>query len=125
MIRHNRRVNLSYPQKRHQLLQQMAQLDTMEYGSLKAEYRPTQPRQAPEAHGPYFKHQVWQNGRNVSRRVPADQAPALAEAIANRQTFEKLASDYVGLTVEHTRQRGAKKNSRSKPRLKPKKPNRT
>jgi hypothetical protein len=41
--------------------------------------------------------------------VPTEQAPALVEAIANRQTFEKLASDYVGLTVEHTRQGTAKK----------------
>jgi hypothetical protein len=35
-------MNLNYPQKRHQLLQQMAHLDTMEYGSLKAEYRPAE-----------------------------------------------------------------------------------
>ena len=106
-------MNLNYPQKRHQLLQQMAQLDTMEYGSLKAEYRPTQPGGASEALGPYFKHQVWQQGRNLSRRVPAEQASALANAIDNRQTFEKLASDYIGLTVAHTRQGDAKKNGPS------------
>lgn len=87
----------------------MAQLDTMEYGSLKAEYRPTQPSPPAEAPGPYFKHQVWQNGRNVSCRVPAEQAPALAEAIANRQTLERPASDYVGFTVEHTRPREARR----------------
>lgn len=118
-------MNLNYPQKRYQLLQQMAQLDTMEYGSLKAEYRPSPPDQPAEALGPYFKHQVWQNGHNVSRRVAAEQAPALAEAIANRQSFEELASDYIGLTVEHTRERGAKKNSRSHPRHRSKKPSRT
>ena len=119
-------MNLNYPQKRHQLLQQMAQLDTMEYGSLKAEYRPlAPPSQSSETLGPYFKHQVWREGRNASRRVPAEQAPALAQAIANRQTFEKLASNFVGLTVEHTREGGAKKNSPSKPKLNPKRPNKT
>jgi len=118
-------MNLNYPQERHQLLQQMAQLDTMEYGSLKAEYRPAEPGQSAEPLGPYFKHQVWQEGRNLSRRVPAAQAPALGAAIANRQTFEKLASDYIGLTVEHTRQGDAKKNSKSKLRLKRKKPSKT
>jgi hypothetical protein len=115
-------MNLNYPQKRHHLLQQMAQLDTMEYGSLKAEYRPTDGGQSAQPLGPYFKHQVWHGGHNLSRRVPAEQAPALANAIANRQTFERLASDYIGLTVEHTRQGDAKKNSTSKLRLKRKKP---
>jgi hypothetical protein len=114
-------MNLNYPQKRHHLLQQMAQLDTMEYGSLKAEYRPTDGSQPAQPLGPYFKHQVWHGGHNLSRRVPAEQAPALANAIANRQTFERLASDYIGLTVEHTRQGDAKKNSTSKLRLKRKK----
>src|SRR6266852_5598549 len=109
-------MNLNYPQKRHQLLQQMAQLDTMEYGSLKAEYRPlAPPSQSSETLGPYFKHQVWREGRNASRRVPAEQAPALAQAIVNRQTFEKLASDFVGLTVEHTREGGAKKTPHPSP----------
>lgn len=118
-------MHLAYPQKRYQLLQQMAQIDTMEYGSLKAEFRATQPSQAAEGLGPYFKHQVWQDGRNVSRRVRAEQAPALAEAIANRQTFERLARDYIGLTVDHTRHQGAKKNSNLQPRLKSKKPSKT
>jgi hypothetical protein len=118
-------MHLTYPQKRHQLLQQMARLDTMEHGSLKAEYRPTQPGPAAEGLGPYFKHQVWQDGRNVSRRVPAEQAAALAEAIANRQTFERLARDYIGLTVEHTRHGDAKKNSNRPPRPKGKKPSKT
>jgi hypothetical protein len=118
-------MNLNYPQKRHQLLQQMAQLDTMEYGSLKAEYRPAEPGQSSEPLGPYFKHQVWQEGRNLSRRVPTEQALALANAINNRQTFEKLATDYIGLTVEHTRPGDAKKNPKSKLKLKLKKPSKT
>ena len=115
-------MNLNYPQKRHQLLQQMAQLDTMEYGSLKAEYRPAEAGPSAAPLGPYFKHQVWHGGHNLSRRVPTEQAPALANAIAHRQTFERLASDYIGLTVEHTRQGDAKKNAKSKLRLKGKKP---
>ena len=41
-------MSLNYPQERHHLLQQMAQLDTMEYGSLKAEYRPAEPGQSSE-----------------------------------------------------------------------------
>jgi len=72
----------------------------MEYGSLKAEHRP-----APGGGttGPYFKHQVWEQGKNLSQRLPAQEAPALRDAIANRQRFEELARDFIGLTVQLTR----------------------
>ena len=82
----------------------MASLQRMEHGSLKAEYR-TSSASGPSCQvGPYYKHQVWQDGRNVSRRVSAEAAPGLQAAIANRQRFEVLAAQFVDLTVAHTRQ---------------------
>lgn len=53
--------------------------------------------------GPYFKHQVWEHGANASRRIPADEAPSLEVAIANRQKFETLANEFIELTVRLTR----------------------
>jgi hypothetical protein len=100
--------------RREQLLQQMAQCDTMEYGSFKAERRSV-------AGGglsrPYYKHQVWDKGRNLSQRVRPEEAADLQAAIANRQHFEQLACEFVDVTVELTRRRqdtelGAKKNAR-------------
>ena len=41
----------------------------MEEGSLKAEYRTSSGGERTSPIGPYYKHQVWQNGRNVSRRI--------------------------------------------------------
>ena len=79
----------------------MAALDAMEFGSLKAEYRPS-PSGAKS--GPYFKHQVWQEGANISQRVSSEDAPALEAAIDNRLKFESLAQTFVQLTVEQTRQ---------------------
>ncbi len=90
--------------KREQLLQQMNQIQTMEYGSLKAEVRPKSATGQGEQNGPYFKHQAWANGKNASRRIPASQAPALAHAITGRQRFEKLAEEFVAVTVAATRQ---------------------
>ena len=87
--------------KRTQILQQMAALKTMEQGSLKAEYRDSP---SGEHCGPYFKHQAWQDGSNLSRRVPAKEAPALETAIANRQKFEALATEFIDVTVSGTRQ---------------------
>lgn len=86
--------------RRAELLRQMAALDTMELGSLKAEYRKGASGQPV---GPYFKHQVWEDGANASRRVPSDEAPGLEAAIANRQRFEALASEFVEMTVRLTR----------------------
>jgi len=107
--------------QRTAILQQMAGLHTMEEGSLKEEYR-TVPSGTKS--GPYFKHQVWRAGANVSQRVSVEDAGPLGEAIANRQKFAALAADFVGLTVADTRQNyrpeGFKKkiSSASSPRKK-------
>ena len=106
----------TYAQQRARILQQMEQILTMERGSLQAETRPS--KQAPEvANGPYFKHQVWADGRNQTRRVPRDEAGWLEQAIQGRQQFEALAEQFVSVTVAMTRAQpdrpGAKKNATS------------
>lgn len=95
------KMNSKLHTQRTVLLQQMAALESMEQGSLKTEYR-EQPSGAKS--GPYFKHQVWRDGANVSKRISPQDAPDLAAAIANRQKFEVLAADFIELTVSHTRQ---------------------
>jgi DNA-binding transcriptional regulator YdaS (Cro superfamily) len=113
----------AYLQKRKQILQQMEQISQMELGSLHEERRPSK-RHPGQLQGPYYKLQAWADGRNQSRRVPPDKAPALAQAIAGRQQFEKLAQDFIDTTVAMTREQtspNAKKNTTtSKPRSKPK-----
>jgi hypothetical protein len=107
------------------ILQQMAELQSMERGTLSEEYR-----ERPDGSGrtvrlgPYFKHQVWEGGSNKSRRVPAEEVPQLREDLENHQRFAALADSYVELTVEQTRIRrsqgkagadpDAKKNSSKK-----------
>ena len=88
--------------KRTHILQQMAELHSMEFGSLKEEYRTNA---SGGTTGPYFQLQAWHEGANLSRRVPAEEAPALKEAIANRQKFASLAEEFVELTVETTRKK--------------------
>ena len=78
----------------------MGQISAMEYGSLKAEVRIAKEG---SSSGPYYQHQVWENGKNISQRIPADQAPALQGAIDGRQQFEQLAEEYVDTTVQMTR----------------------
>ncbi len=94
-------MNLLFHQ-REQILQQMEQIKRMERGSLQAEKRPSV-RHPDEGRGPYYKHQVWENGQNLTRRVPPEQADTLAQAIDGRKEFERLASAFVDATVLLTR----------------------
>src|SRR2546426_11279216 len=94
-------MNSKFHTQRTVVLEQMAALQSMEQGSLKAEYRD---HPSGVKSGPYFKHQVWRDGANVSQRISPEDAPALAAAIANRQKFETLAAEFIELTVAHTRQ---------------------
>src|SRR5213592_43044 len=94
-------MNSKFHAQRTLVLEQMAALQTMEQGSLKSEYR-EQP--SGTTSGPYFKHQVWREGANVSQRIAPADAPALATAITNRQKFQTLTAKFIELTVAHTRQ---------------------
>lgn len=94
-------MNPIFSAQRAAILQQMAALETMEQGSLKAEYRE---QSSGGKSGPYFKHQVWREGANASQRISPKDAPALAAAIANRQQYESLAAQFIEVTVAQTRQ---------------------
>jgi hypothetical protein len=92
----------NFIEQRQVLFQKMARIDQMEYGSLKAEYRPGADPEHPL--GPYYKYQVWQDGKNRSERVADPRAEQLRKALEGRQHFEQLARECIELTVQHTRQ---------------------
>lgn len=112
------------------LLTEMATLTTMERGKLTAEHRsrPASEGTGRVALGPYYKLQAWEEGRNVSRRVPAAEVPALQEDLANHERFTELADAFVEQTIARTRtlrsadlpekSTDAKKNSAKKPAAK-------
>jgi hypothetical protein len=96
----------------------MDRIEHMELGALAQEYRTRSVDGVEVTCGPYFKHQQWKDGRNHSRRVPAQEAVPLREAIEGRQRFEKLAREFIEVTVAATQAQTAlpesKKNSRRK-----------
>ena len=77
------------------LLHQIAQIPQLERGKLCII------RQGPN--GPYYNHQTWENGKNISRYVPREQVPALREAIAGYQQFQTLVEQYVQLRAQESR----------------------
>jgi hypothetical protein len=88
------------------ILRDLAQIQRLERGSVSVL------RQGPN--GPYYNHQCYEDGRNVSRYVPAEQVEELKAAIADHQRFQQRVQQYVQLLVERTRaerQAGSKKKS--------------
>ena len=89
------------------LLNDIAQIQRLDRGTLSVL------RQGP--HGPYYNHQCYENGRNVSRYVPSEQVPDLQAAIDGYHRVQELMAQYVELMIEKTRAEraaGAKKKNR-------------
>jgi len=80
----------------------MEKIQRMERGSLQSETRPSV-RQPGQNRGPYYKHQIWEHGRNQTRRVSSKEVEALSQAIAGRKEFERLAQQFIEATVQLTR----------------------
>lgn len=88
------------------LLQEIAQIQHLDRGTVSVL------RQGPQ--GPYYNHQCYENGRNVSRYVPPEQVPELKAAIHGYHRVQELMAQYVQLLVEQTRaerEAGAKKKT--------------
>ena len=77
------------------LLQEITQIQQLDRGTVSVL------RQGPQ--GPYYNHQCYENGRNVSRYVPPDQVPDLKAAIDGYRRVQELMTQYVQLLVEKTR----------------------
>lgn len=99
--------------RRQQILVEMAQINTMEKGRLTEEFRDSYKDGKPIKLGPYFKYQRWENGKNISRRVPAHEVEELRLAVDGYHRFKALADEFAELTVDMTRSassfRGKKK----------------
>lgn len=78
-----------------ELLQQIAQIQRMEPGKLCViGHGPN---------GPYYNLQCRENGRPVSRYVPADQVEAVARHTADYQKFQDLVAQYAQTIIQQTR----------------------
>src|SRR5665213_1773504 len=89
------------------VLRELAQIQHLERGTLSVI------RQGPA--GPYYNHQCYEAGKNVSRYVPSEQVSEMKEAIDGYHRFQELVQQYAQLMVEKTRVEraaGSKKKTR-------------
>jgi hypothetical protein len=85
---------------KQQILQHIAAIPAMERGKLSA--YSFQERSGHK--GPYHKLQSWQDGKNHTRYVPADELPAVQAALAGYAQYEELTRQYADLVIAETRQ---------------------
>lgn len=78
--------------KMQKLLERIAQIERMERGKLCA-----------MGERPHYNHQTWQDGKNVVRYVPAEEAKFLIDAIAGYKLFTELAELYADEVIRQTR----------------------
>jgi hypothetical protein len=88
------------------LLEQIAAIPAMERGKL-----------SPHSSGRHLKLQGWQEGKNHTRHVPADELPAVQSALAGYAQYRQLTEQYADLVIQETRQHiaGAKKKNPPRP----------
>jgi hypothetical protein len=77
------------------LLRQIVRLQRLDRGTLSVL------RQGP--HGPYYNHQCYEGGKNVTRYVPAAQVAPLKHDLEAYRLFQALVEQYVELLVQQTR----------------------
>lgn len=95
------------------ILPAIAAIPTMERGKLST---CTFKNRAADA-GPYYKVQHWQDGKNHTRYVPAEEVPAVQAALEGYAQFQRLTYEYADLVVAETRQQRAtdKKSAAAQP----------
>ena len=91
------------PATRESILQHLSSITLMRRGTLSEQ---SFERKTPDGRtvrfGPYFKFQIWQDGRNQTRRVGADEARTLREDIDNFHRFEELCGQLSQLNIQQT-----------------------
>ena len=97
---------MNHPAKTR-LLQQIAAIPAMERGKL-----------SPHSSGRQQKLQCWQEGKNHTRHVSADELPALQGALAGYAQYRQLTEQYAEWVIQETRQTlaAAKKKNPARPR---------
>jgi hypothetical protein len=93
---------------KQQLLQQIAAVSAMERGKLSTYSF----KERSGAAGPYHKLQHWQNGKNTTRYVPADELSEVQAALAGYAQYRQLTEEYAQLVIAETRQNMAAKKKR-------------
>ena len=93
---------LSLQQERTQILEQIAQIDSMIRGHLSQQTFKTQSASGQASYGPYYSLQRHENGTNNCQRISPEELEFIAEAVHGHARFLELTRRYADLTEQLT-----------------------
>lgn len=112
--------------RRDEILQEMAEIDRMQRGTLSEQFFKQTKDGREVIHGPYYVLQHWVKGKHCSQRVPVKNLAPVRSAIEGRERFEKLAQEFVEITERLTKEleqdQDSKKNEKKPATRSSKKP---
>jgi len=97
------------------ILAQIAQIQLMERGKLCAYSF----KERADRTKSYFKLQLWEKGKNVTRYIRSEQVPMVREALVGHAKFQDLVEQYAHLIIEQTREELATVGVKKKPGPRP------
>jgi hypothetical protein len=94
---------------RQTALAELASLTSIEFGTLSEFHRgkPAADGNSAVRRGPYFKHQCWENGRNRSTYIPAEQIESLRQDLENGKRFNQITSELAAAAIQQSRAKRA------------------
>jgi hypothetical protein len=101
--------------RRAEILQEMAEIERMQRGSLSEQFFKRMKEGREVIHGPYYVLQHWVKGKHCSLRVPVKNLAPVQNAIEGRERFEKLAQEFVEITERLTLEIGQDQEIKKKP----------
>lgn len=95
----------SIQQQRNQILQQIAQIDSMIRGHLSEQTLKPKRASGTGSYGPYYTLQRHENGTNNCQRVGANELQFISEGVLGHARFMELTRRYAELTEQLTWER--------------------
>jgi uncharacterized protein DUF6788 len=92
-------------QQRDQILQQIAQIDSMIRGHLSEQTLKTKRASGTASYGPYYTLQRHENGTNNCQRIAAEELQFISEGVLGHARFMELTRRYAELTEQLTWER--------------------
>jgi hypothetical protein len=95
----------SIQQQRDQILQQIAQIDSMIRGHLSEQTLKTNRASRATSYGPYYTLQRHENGTNNCQRIGPDELQFISRGVLGHARFVELTRRYAELTEQLTWER--------------------
>ena len=98
-------TTLTIQQQREQILQQIAQIDSMIRGHLSEQTLKPKRASGSTSYGPYYLLQRYENGTNNCQRIGPDDLEFISQGVLGHARFVELSRRYAELTEQLTWER--------------------